>query len=97
MADTDTTSAGTEDNATTTKRSTSPRTSSSSKRKSSSSSSSGSSKKVWDALDAVTEYITRHGDEAGIALRAKLAELKPGKTTDVAGEDNPATSGDDDA
>lgn len=104
MTDTDTTSAGTEDGASTTKRSTSPRTSSSrsksgssSKKSSSSSSSSGSSKKVWDAIDAITTYVTRHGDEGGNALRAQLADLKPGKTQAVVGEDDPSVSGEDDA
>lgn len=59
-------------------------------------SSSSGNKNVWGAIDALTDYVTRHGDEGGLALRAQLADLKPGKTQAVGAEDDPALATEDD-
>lgn len=59
-----------------------------------SSSSRSSNKSVWSAIDAVVDYVTRHGDEGGVALRATVADLAPGKTQETGEQPGDEAEGD---
>lgn len=56
---------------------------------------SNTGKNVWSAIDAVVDYVTRHGDEGGVALRAAVADLAPGKTQETG--EQPGDEKDDNA